>query len=111
MVDERERRLAKNETLFRDVNDKIEEIAVAHGSDEHEYEFMCECSNIDCNLRVRLTLGAYEQARSDPTVFLAAPGHELPEIEDVIFRCDEYQLVRKFGEAAELAEERDPRHQ
>jgi hypothetical protein len=42
-------------------------------------------------------------------VFIVALGHELPEIEDVIFRGDGYELVRKHGEAAELVEERDPR--
>lgn len=108
-MDERERRLAKNEALFRDVNERIQAIAAAQGSDAHQYEFVCECSNIDCALRVRLTLATYERARSDSTVFLTAPGHELPEIDNVIFRCDDYQLVRKFGEAAELAKEQDPR--
>jgi hypothetical protein len=34
----------------------------------------------------------------------------LPEIEEVVLRGAGFQLVRKHGEAAELAEERDPRH-
>jgi hypothetical protein len=108
-VDAREQRLAKNETIFRDLNDRIEEIAGAQGTDEHTFEFLCECSNIDCTLRLRLTLAAYEQARTDAAAFVVAPGHELPEIENVVFRSDDYQLVRKFGEAAELAEDRDSR--
>jgi hypothetical protein len=108
-VDERERRLAENELLFRSLNEKVEQIARSHGTDQHVYEFMCECSNLGCDLRLRLTLAEYERARSDPAAFAVAPGHELPEIEDVILRAPGYQLVRKLGEAAELARERDPR--
>jgi len=110
-VDAREKRLVSNEAMFREVNERIEEIAVLHGQpqDEHVYEFLCECSNVDCTLRVQLTVGAYEQVRQDSTQFLVAGGHELPEIEDVVFRCPEYQIVRKRGEAAALAEAEDPR--
>lgn len=108
-VDDRERRLAENERLFRDVNERIESAAAAHGGDEHEYEFLCECSNLDCNLLLAMTVGAYERARTDPTVFIVARGHELPEIEDVVHREAGYQLVKKRGEAAEVAAEDDPR--
>ncbi len=41
--------------------------------------------------------------------FLVAPGHELPEIEEVVFVGDGYQIVRKEGAAAVIAEGRDPR--
>ena len=107
-MDERERRLAKNEVLFRNLNDQVERIqaeriARSEGPDEHEYDFMCECSNIDCDLRLRLSLAAYEAARADPTVFIVAPGHELPEIETIVSRLPAYQLVRKHGEAANIA--------
>jgi hypothetical protein len=108
-VDAREERLVLNETLFREVNERIEDAALTHGSDEHVYEFFCECSNIDCDLRLSLTLAVYENARSDPAEFLVAPGHELPEIEEVVSRGRGYQVVRKEGAAAALAEERDPR--
>jgi hypothetical protein len=68
-----------------------------------------ECSNVGCDLRLPLTLAAYERVRADGTHFVVASGHELPEIESVIFRGADYQVVRKQGEAAELAEEEDPR--
>jgi hypothetical protein len=108
-VDAREERLARNEVLFRNVNEQIEEIAVPQGQDAHVFEFVCECSNIDCTLRLPMTLAVYEEVRSDPTRFLVAPGHELPEIETVVSRAKGYQIVTKLGEAAELVSERDPR--
>ena len=70
--------LAKNEVIFRDLNERIAHIAAPHG-DDHVYEFLCECSNVDCTLRLPLTLAAYEEVRAVPTQFVVAPGHELPE--------------------------------
>ena len=109
-MDAREERLAKNETIFRQVNEQIEQIATPDGRrDGHIYEFICECSNLDCNLLLPLTVCAYEEVRANPQAFMVAPGHELPEIETVIARWPEYQVVLKRGEAAEMARENDPR--
>jgi hypothetical protein len=111
-MDAREERLAKNEIVFRDVNERIEDMAVAQAQllrDERDLGFLCECSNVDCTLRLRLRLIDYEQARSDPAQFVVALGHELPEIEEVVFIGDGYQVVRKEGAAAMIAEESDPR--
>jgi hypothetical protein len=108
-VDARERRLAENETIFRSVNEQIEHLAVPQGSDSHVFEFLCECSNLDCTLRIPLTLSEYEAIRADPTVFVVALGHELPEIESIIRTEATHQVVKKHGAAAELATARDPR--
>lgn len=108
-MDSRERRLAENETLFREVNERVRAIASAHGDDEHVYEFFCECSNADCTLHVATTLAAYESVRTVPTRFLIAPGHALPEIERVVEAGEDSWVIEKIGEAAEIAAERDPR--
>jgi hypothetical protein len=108
-MDAREERLARNEALFREVNERIEQHAVRDGVDLHEYEFLCECSNIDCVLRLSMPLRVYEGVRSDPTHFVVAPGHELPEIEVVLRRAFGYQIVKKGGDAALLVAAHDPR--
>jgi len=41
--------------------------------------------------------------------FAVAPGHALPEIEDVIDRQAGYDVVEKRGEAARLVAGLDPR--
>jgi hypothetical protein len=107
----REERLARNEMLFRDINEQVEfvEKPVPPLTAPSVYEFFCECSNVDCTLRIRLALTTYEQVRSDSSQFVVAPGHELPEIEEVVARTGEYQVVRKRGKAAAMAAERDRR--
>src|SRR5215213_368670 len=109
-LDERERRLARNEALFRDINEEIETVAFRLGSgDEHVYEFLCECANVDCDLRLPLSLDDYESVRTNPVWFAVAAGHALPEIEDVVERRANYDVVEKQGEAARLVAGLDPR--
>jgi hypothetical protein len=107
-MDARERRLAENEVLFREINDRIKTAADAHGSDSHVYEFFCECSNRDCTLLIPMSIDEYQGLRAEPTHFATAPGHHLPEIEVVVERNDAYWVVEKRGEAGALAEEQDP---
>lgn len=106
-MDAREERLARNETLFRAVNENIEEAAAR--SVMPTFEFFCECSNVDCTLLLTMTVSEYEQVRADPRQFVVAPGHDLPEIESVVARTSAYQVVIKRGEAARFVTEHDPR--
>jgi hypothetical protein len=109
-MDSREERLAKNEIIFRDVNERIKDAAIwAAARDDRNLGFLCECSNVDCTLRLRVTVGEYERTRSDPSQFMIALGHELPEIEHIVFVGEGFQIVRKEGAAAVLAVKRDPR--
>ena len=108
-MDPRQERLARNEALFREVNESVRAIAAVHGDDDHVYEFYCECSNGDCTFQLRSTLADYESVRANPTRFLVAPEHALPEIEVVVQRSDAWWVVEKQGEPGELVEELDPR--
>src|SRR5690348_9930667 len=108
-MDPREKRLAENESLFRSINERIEEAASSAGGDDHLFEFLCECSNADCTLFLPMTILQYEAIRRIPTLFLVAPGHELPEIETVVLRRASYHIVTKRGDAADFVTEHDPR--
>jgi hypothetical protein len=108
-MDARQERLARNEALFREVNERVREIAAVHGEDDHVYEFYCECSNGDCTFQVRATLAEYEAVREHPARFMIAPSHSLPEIERVVEQTEHRWVVEKHGEPAELVEELDPR--
>ena len=58
---------------------------------------------------VELTVAEYEHVRASATHFMLVPGHEIPSIERVVQRAPSYVVVEKLGEAAEVAEETDPR--
>jgi len=106
-MDARQRRLAENEVLFREVNERIEELAATHGDDDHVYEFLCECSNRDCTFRLSVTHAVYVGVRADPRRFIIKPDHYLPEIEHVVDRRDGYWVIEKEGEAGDLVERLD----
>jgi len=107
-MDERKRRLVENENLFREVNEQIKKLtATLHGPGP--YDFLCECSNGDCDRRVTLELSEYESVRSQGDRFLVAPGHVLPEIERVVKSSAAYEVVDKDDEVESLALARDPR--
>lgn len=103
-MDERARRVAENEILFRRLNE-----LVAGGRRAAEtFEIICECEDTRCMDHVRVTSAAYARARNEPTDFLLRPGHAKPEFEAVIERHDDFIVVRKTGDAAALAEKLDP---
>jgi hypothetical protein len=112
-VGEREVRLAQNETLYRDVNERVAEIATRFLEDERHslpVEFICECGTADCTEPISMTLADYEAIRGESTRFVIVPGHELPEIETVTLRHTAYFVVEKHdNDAQEIARERDPR--
>jgi hypothetical protein len=109
-VDEaREKRLAKNEAMFRTVNENMLGIANELAGDEQPYEFICECATSGCFERVTLTLREYEKVRGDGTHFVLAPGHEDIEIEQVIAAHEKYVVVEKDGVAGLVMAADDPR--
>ena len=102
-----EERVARNEALFREFNERVEDLADT--VDVDRIRFVCECGDLDCLERVELTRAAYEEVRSDPTRFVVAAGHEKADIERVVAYGEGYVVVEKLAEAAEVAIEHDPR--
>jgi hypothetical protein len=102
-------RVGKNEAIFREANERIEQQAAT--APMELVPFICECADPGCTAIVRMTLGEYEQIRSDGRSFLNVPGHEANALghSEVVRRGDGYVVVEKIGRAAEVAEERDPR--
>jgi hypothetical protein len=110
-VDERAERIGLNEALFREVNERVRSINQGFGEPLPETDFVCECGHDSCTERVRMTLDAYEELRSDPTRFAIRPGHQIPDVETVVEEHEGYAVVEKHeGDPAALAEETDPRH-
>ncbi len=108
MDEDRQERLAKNELLFRALNENISNLASELGG-EAPFEFICECATSGCFERLSLTLAEYERVRQDGTHFLLADGHEDIEIEQVVGHHREYVVVEKDGVAGLVAADDDPR--
>jgi hypothetical protein len=102
-------RIARTESLFRDVNERIAETAETLGSEDAV--FVCECADARCDERLPAQLDEYQQVRADGVRFLVAPGHEEAEYERVLVRNHEYQVVEKSKNRrlAQAVEELDPR--
>jgi hypothetical protein len=97
-------RLARNQALFRAVNERIEEIA----GDNSKVEFVCECSDTECIETVELRLTDYEEIRANPIRFVIKPGHEIDAIERVISEDGGSAVVEKNKAEGDLIE-MDPR--
>jgi len=109
-MDERAERLARNELLYRNVNERLKELGEGFSGVAKTAVFVCECGLVECTERVSLTLAEYEEVRSEPTHFAVKLGHEMPEMEDVIVENDRFAVVGKRpGGPAELAIAHDPR--
>ena len=103
-----EESLARNEAVFRAVNERIRELGARFGSEG--FEFICECADETCTERVRLTLEQYDHIRALARRFVVVSGHEAtPLVERVIFRSPQFSIVHKIGLAADVAAEHDPR--
>ena len=110
MADERAARLAENESRFRAINDRVERDLerVAYEPDEL-LPFVCECARRSCSATIELSRDEYERVRADSVLFAIAPGHEVPDVEDVVDRHDRYFVIRKHPETWAIVEETDPR--
>jgi hypothetical protein len=105
-----EEQIARTESLFRRVNERIAQTARRFGA--QDASFVCECADIDCTTRVRATLAEYEEARAAGARFLLAPGHERTDVERVEENGSRFTLVEKIApRARRVAQELDPRAQ
>ena len=88
----REIRHAKNQALFRSVNDRI--VALAAQLSGEDFQIICECANTGCIERLDVPLGEYARVRESPDWFLITPGHIFADDEQLIEHCDGYDIVK-----------------
>lgn len=109
--DERAGRIAANEAVFRLVNEKIEALNAAFATITETFSVVCECGDSGCADQIEVETTTYERVRSDSTLFIVVPGHEIPEVEDVVERQDRYFIVSKKAPPGEaIAKATDPRN-
>ena len=108
-MDERARRIGLNEAVFREINERIEELAAGFKVGEG-LDLICECGDASCVSRIKMGNKEYEALRSDATTFAVVSGHEIPDVEEIVERHKTYDVVRKTGsDPQKMAEATDPR--
>ena len=86
-------KIARTESSFREVNERIAETAERFGADETK--IVCECADPTCTTRVEATLEEYERVRADGTAFLLVNGHEDERVEAVVTADGDRAVVSK----------------
>jgi hypothetical protein len=104
-------RTGQNEALFREVNERLMERKQDDPGWALPSMWLCECAEETCTERIEMSPLEYEQLRSEPTHFAVVPNeeHVSLDVERIVEKRDRYWVVEKIGEAAETAEETDPR--
>ena len=99
-------RIAQNDAIFREANEDIAE-AASRNSYGGAVPFICDCAEPTCRELVRLSLDEYQAIRNDPRAFVNAKGHQVAARgwAEVIAETDGHVVVRKIGEAGEIAED------
>jgi hypothetical protein len=100
-------RAARNEALFREVNEEVARLE--QRLEGGEPLFVCECADETCVERVSVPLDAYEELRSHPRRFVLKPGHQQDDVERVVETTNGYVVVEKTADAGAVAERTDPR--
>jgi hypothetical protein len=104
-VSDRDSKIGVNEALFREVNERIDELRETLGQGA-SFEVVCECGNPSCIERFTIDAHDYANLRGDVHRFAVIPGHELPDVEQTVEQHEHYLVVEKTDpEAAHAAEE------
>lgn len=100
-------RVARNEALFRDANERIRQgvDALVDRGTVDRYALLCECAASSCQAMVELEREQYRHVRSDPTWFLVRPGHVVEDAEQVIEQHAGFWIVEKIGVGRRVARE------
>ena len=110
-LSDRQEQAAKNQGLFREINERVKELNEGFSLVSPIGEWICECANDKCTETVAMSADEYEAIRSDGVRFFVAPDdeHVWPDVERVTDRNERYWIVEKFGQAGKLAIDADPR--
>jgi hypothetical protein len=107
----REVTAAKNQALFREVNERLKEVGEHSKSLAYEEDAICECANDECSERISISGAEYEDVRRNGTWFVVFPGdeHVFPDVERLVRKDERYWVVEKVDNAASIAAKLDPR--
>jgi hypothetical protein len=107
--EERQRRAAQNQLLFRSVNEQIVGMTENFRADLSDIDLVCECWSSSCTGTIRCRLEEFEMIDRTGNMFIVLPGHEDLLVEDVVDASNSYVVVRKRDLAARIVEQAQAR--
>lgn len=111
MADTRSKRIANNESRFRDINESLRRDLAKLPGQPDAVPFVCECGLSSCAGTIEITVDEYEAIRANPRRFIVLAGHEIPDVEHVVTSTRVYTVVEKKPEVGPLVDATDPRHE
>lgn len=106
-TDEREVRAARNQVLFRALNERLDEVNRTLTQVRETFAIACECADATCVEMIEIEPGDYESVRSNPRHFAVLDGHVYSDVERVVTAQGVYVIVEKLAKAGAVAEAAD----
>ena len=101
---DRQLRAARNQALFRAVNEKLRELNDAFSGVTETYAIACECADVSCVETLHIGMEEYVNVRGHPSRFVVLKDHLFPEVELVVAQNDGYVIVEKNADVAAITE-------
>jgi 5-bromo-4-chloroindolyl phosphate hydrolysis protein len=101
---DRELRAARNQSLFRAVNEKLREINQAFSDVTKTYAIACECADTTCVETLHVSMQEYLDVRAHSNRFVVLADHVFPDVEQVVANNDGYAIVEKNVDVSEITE-------
>ncbi len=105
---DRDLRAARNETLFRAVNEKLRELNEAFSEVSETYAIACECADVGCVETLHVSTQEYLTVREHPRRFLVLRDHVYENVERVLSSNDGYLVVEKTAAVSEITDATNP---
>ena len=112
------RRMAENEVVFRTYNETMQQglsdLAQVAKEDRQEHlmleaheelHFYCECSDENCRERIIMPPQTYADFHKKRNHFIVVNGHEVDEIEHIVYSGDDFAVVEKYIQPPEIVDQ------
>ena len=96
-------RAARNQSMFRAVNERLREMNEGFSSLAGTSTITCECADPECVEPLEITPDEYAAVRHEAAQFAVLPGHVYPDVERVVQELDGHTVVEKIGVGSEIA--------
>jgi hypothetical protein len=95
-------RAARNQLLFREANEKIDERRRSFGVEGERFPLLCECDREECTQVIAVEPREFESARRHPRRFLVVEEHSAGS--RIVSRHDGFVVIEKDGREGDLVE-------